>query len=184
MLKSALIAFALIAVGPLDARSTDDDVVGWVCERTWSEGGISGTVARYLTARGRQKEMYVEWWAGGSSDFLVGGFAGSDRAFDDIPLDEWSVHIGWTPKAMDSVAFLETQIVLGPPEEGRLPPNARWPGRFAPDLDLRWGELRRHVRAGKLQGSLVDEHGHVVRSGAVAMSSIPFEIENGCSSFT
>ena len=164
MLAPALIALAL-AAAPAPPQPADEGGLAWLCERTWKRGRIEATVARYLTASGRQQEMYVEFYVGGSSGLLLGGFAAGGKG--EASLANWSAWVGWSKTVRDSLGFTGAQIVLGPVREGQLPPNAAHSGSFASDIDMKWRELRRLARGGKIEAGLIDEKGHVHASGVV-----------------
>lgn len=170
-----LFALALLLLGApaVDGASTADDngAIAFVCERKWKADDLSGGVARYLTAAGRQREMYVEWTAEGSSGLLLSGFVGSDDSVGEVPLAHWSVWIGWPVQVIDRFHSVP-QILIGPGWKGRLSKNASGPGTISPDATMGWSALRRLARGGKVEARLADEKGQVLRNGAIDVSRV------------
>jgi hypothetical protein len=171
LLALAFVLIAAPAAAAEGAPSANDGAIAFVCERKWETDDVSAKVTRYLTGGGRQREMYVEWTAEGSSGLLLSGLVGSDESAGEVALGDWSTWIGWPVQVTDAL-YSVPQILLGPATEGRLPQNASRPGTFSPDATMKWGKLRRLARGGKVEASLVDEKGHILRSGAVDVSRV------------
>ena len=164
----ASLALALALV-PAPSPLPDDGGIAWKCEREWKGDGVAVSVVRYLTESGRQTETYGEWKVDGTSGLVLDGFTFAEGG--DAPSRDWFAHIGWSPKIYDPWRFLP-QIVLGPWREGSKPPHADRPGQTVPDRNLKWSEMRRFARRGRLEASLVDQAGRTHRSGAIDLRRV------------
>lgn len=173
-------AFALIAhtfvllAAAAPPEPTDDRAIAWACERKWEADGATASAIRYLTDAGRLREMYAEWQVTDSSGLVLSGFIGADDGSQPAAAD-WSAHIGWSTNDYDLWRFLP-QLVLGPWQEGSTPPHAARPERTVSDLHMKWSEMRRHARGGRLEASLVDEKGRSHRNGVIDLGRVALAI--------